>query len=528
MKKVAIAAVIAALPASAFAQSAISAYQLSQPDLRGTARFMSMGGAFGALGGDLSTLNQNPAGIGIYRSSEIGVTMDINMTSSDVDGTTWDKTNVYCNNFGYVGAVTTGSDIMPFFQWGATYSRVSSFDRQYKGGFGQLGTSLSNYIASFSQGYDPAKLGMSNNYDPYTQSGADWLSILAYNSYLINSVGMTDQYNGLWREGQTSGDAMFNVREKGHVDEYSINFGGNFLNTVYWGMGFGITDLSFTQETNYDEQLDRAQIASTEGMGSAVESGNAYYNLNNYRHVSGTGFNFKIGAIVKPINELRFGIAVHTPTYYNLSESSDAAVDYSYSSKVPAGTAYSDYNGFDWKLRTPWKLIASVAGVIDGRLIISADYELNDYKSMGVKDNNGDEYDDVKTDIKNMYKPVNIVRLGAEYRITPGFSVRAGFANASSGVKNEYNEGDQYVATSGTDPSYTFDTTTRYVTFGIGYRYKGFYVDAAYVNKYRKSSYHPFTSFEETYSDGKDWCYAPKADFTTSENNIVLSLGVKF
>ena len=55
-------------PLGAMAQSPIDAYQLSQQDMKGTARFMSMGGAFGALGGDLSTLSQNPAGIGVYRS----------------------------------------------------------------------------------------------------------------------------------------------------------------------------------------------------------------------------------------------------------------------------------------------------------------------------------------------------------------------------------------------------------------------------------------------------------------------------
>ena len=37
----------------------------------GTARFMSMGGAFTALGGDISTLSQNPAGIGVFRTSEM-------------------------------------------------------------------------------------------------------------------------------------------------------------------------------------------------------------------------------------------------------------------------------------------------------------------------------------------------------------------------------------------------------------------------------------------------------------------------
>ena len=61
--------------ASAGAQGALDLYTISQTDLRGSARFMSMAGAFGALGADLSTLNQNPGGIGVYRSSEVGMTM---------------------------------------------------------------------------------------------------------------------------------------------------------------------------------------------------------------------------------------------------------------------------------------------------------------------------------------------------------------------------------------------------------------------------------------------------------------------
>lgn len=73
------------LATGAFAQSAIDAYRFSQPDLRGTARFMGMGGAFGALGGDLSTLSQNPAGIGVYRSNELGFTLDLDVQKSTSD-----------------------------------------------------------------------------------------------------------------------------------------------------------------------------------------------------------------------------------------------------------------------------------------------------------------------------------------------------------------------------------------------------------------------------------------------------------
>ena len=97
-------ATVVALPMSIAAQSAIDAYNLSQTDQRGTARFMAMGGAFTALGGDLSTLNQNPAGIGIYRRSEIGATLDISPRSFETQTathtTSMDKTKTYCNNFG--------------------------------------------------------------------------------------------------------------------------------------------------------------------------------------------------------------------------------------------------------------------------------------------------------------------------------------------------------------------------------------------------------------------------------------------
>ena len=90
---------LAILPLTLSAQSPVDAYNLSQTELRGTARFMSMGGAFTALGGDLSTLNQNPAGIGIYRSSEVGLTLDLNILGSKANGTKWDNTHFDVNTF---------------------------------------------------------------------------------------------------------------------------------------------------------------------------------------------------------------------------------------------------------------------------------------------------------------------------------------------------------------------------------------------------------------------------------------------
>lgn len=532
MKKITIAALVVAMPMGMMAQSAFNAYDLSQSDLRGTARFMSMAGAFGALGGDLSTLNHNPAGIGVYRSSEIGITLDIDAEKSDVDGQTDSKTHAYCPNFGYIGAIRLDSDVMPFFQWGISYGRIASFDRTYHGGFGDLGSSMSNYAANRAYGYSPETLGQSTSYNPYNQSYADWMSILSFNSYIINSVGGMSQYNGLYNEGETFGDAQFAVRQRGYVDEYAINFGGNIMNTVYWGLGFGITDIDMKEEAFYDEQLSDARIAKNEGMGNQMATGNAYYALSNFRRVSGSGFNVKVGAIVKPINEFRFGLAVHTPTYYDLNEKYDASIYYSYGtpSNIPDGTAYTDFADYDWKLRTPWKMIVSAAGVFGGRFILSGDYEFAAYDNMRISDYDGNEYKDATLEIKDYFKPMHTVRLGAEYRVTPQFSLRAGFATSTSAVDKVVKDGDIEVYTTGCNPAYTFDTTTRYLTLGMGYKYKGFYADLAYVNKYRKSQYSPFSSYDDlSYEDpSNSWVYNPAAEFTTSNNNIVISVGYKF
>ena len=101
MKKQIIGAVLAILPMAMFAQSAIDAYTLSHTDFRGTAKFMSMGGAFGSLGGDITSITQNPAGIGVYRSSDISATLDIDMQSTESSTVGYSEKNsqtkVSCN-----------------------------------------------------------------------------------------------------------------------------------------------------------------------------------------------------------------------------------------------------------------------------------------------------------------------------------------------------------------------------------------------------------------------------------------------
>lgn len=553
MRKTVLAILGAALASPAWAQSAIEAYNLSQTQLRGTARFMSMGGAFTALGGDLSTLGQNPAGIGVYRRSEIGVTLDISPSSFKTDGgvkydpslglkNPQSKTTVACNNFGYIGAVRLDGPLRNF-NWGVSYSRAASFDRVFDAYTPSTSTSLSNYIASYTTaaaygnpGFTPDDLNFpeSGSYNPYqAPEGYDWLSILAYTSSMIAPPQYSGgPYTGLYQPGRTVGDALTKVRERGYVDEYNIDFGGNVSDVVYWGLGFGITDLSYTREALYSESMSNAQV----DVNGHLTDGAANFDLYNNQHITGSGWNMKLGVIVKPVNELRIGLAVHTPTWYDLSQSGYATTDYDYAEMdytkpqpevvgdPLSGSQHTDDSYYNFKLNAPWRFMVGVAGVIGSQAIISLDYERQAFGDMKVKYQNGwGEYlddDYVNGDIKNYFKATDIIRVGAEYRVTPNFSVRAGYNYSTTNVKEEAADGATEIFTAGTNPAYTFNKEAYSISCGLGYRYRGFSIDAAYVYHNRKSTYHAFTNY--------DGLQAPQSSLSQTTNSIVLSLGYRF
>ena len=537
MNKTILAAIALAIPSILSAQSAIDAFTLSQTETRGTARFMSMGGAFTALGGDLSTLTQNPAGIGVYRRSEIGATLDISPRSVSArtasHNVSTSSTTVSCNNFGYVGTVNLGGTLETF-SWGASYNRAASFNRRFTAYQKGTGTSLTNYVADYSTaiGYPPSMLefgqGNYNNYDPYIDSDADWLSILSYNSFMINPTA-GGGYSGLYQNGSFA-DYQAEVHESGYVDEYAIDFGGNISNKLMWGIGFGITDLQYHRSSYYSEGIDDALICTTNG---GMTTGQAQFWLDNFKTVSGTGFNLKLGLIFKPINEFRVGVAFHTPTWYTLTSNGYGEVDYNYydpnnpdnRTNVLSGNEYTDNSFYNFRLTSPWKFMAGAAFVLGSTAIISADYEYQAYDKIRVsyQDRFGvyisDDY--VKQDVEDYYRAANIVRVGAEVRLTSSFSVRAGYSYTSATASNYMLGGAEVVTDSfSTDPSYTMNRSQNSVSVGLGYRYKAFYIDGAYIYRNKKSVYKPYTDYGAVLT--------PRADLTENINSIVLSAGFRF
>ncbi len=529
MKKF-LSALLMCMPMLVVAQTAVDAYSVSQTDLKGTARYMSMAGAYSALGGDISAINQNPGGIGVYRSSDIALTLNLDMQSVKSNGngdlTKINQTKFDCNNFGYVGAYRLDSETVPFVNFGFSYNRPVSFNRRYGGNIGNINKSLSNKIAMETSGYNPDELTFgSDGYDPYIDSNAPWLSIMAYRAFLINPIN--GNYVGLMND-KTTGFSEYEVIEEGGIDEFNMNFGGNLADMLYWGFAFGISNLEFNKYTYYGEGLNNATVVNDKN-GNLDTAGSAAFGLENWLNTTGNGWNFKFGVIFKPVNELRIGLAIHTPTYWTLKDAvystmsyeTIASNNYMESGVEDANAGYVDE--VDYKVRTPWKFNAGLAAVLGTKSIISFEYERTAYEDMNIEYPIGyDMYSEDKLitqSIKDYYKAMNTYRIGAEYRVTPQFSLRLGYAYQSSPVNEDAINEKLNIITAGTTPAYTFDKYTQYITAGLGYRYKGFYTDLAYVNKSRESKYNAFSDvgFE-----------IPKAVVKDNDNQLVWTVGYRF
>lgn len=525
MKKLYITLLLCGASLMASAQGTFDVLKMSETQLNGTSRYMSMAGAFGALGGDVSAISQNPGGIGVYRKSDISVTMNLNFLSSKTPG--GDKltnTKFWFNNVGYVGSMKIDSDFFKHFNWGFSFNRINSFQRRYQGGY-NVNNSLTNKIAQNLTNGNWTEEDLSvDNYSGniYYDSNAPWLGILAYQSYLLNP-NSDGSLQGLATNG-TTGSANYYVDEKGHTDEYNITLGGNFKNTVYWGINFGITDLDFDSYQYYGEDLDNAMIYDYRFNDGSTTLGYAGYDFQSYQETRGTGYNFKMGVIVRPINQLRIGAAFHTPTYYDMKDlykvqsGFDLQVngdDNLFQGNTETGEE-GYYDEYRYTIKTPWRFIGSLAVVPSSKGMISMDYEYVGANTMRCGDEGGYNYADTEQKIKDQLQASHILRVGAEYRATQNLSLRAGYSYQTSPVKNAVKGvSNNNVDVVSSNYMYQYDKSNQYITCGLGYRYKSFYADAAYVHQTRTSQYHAYPG--EQGEEVKD-----------NKNKIALTIGFRF
>lgn len=468
---------------AAFAQGELDAYRYSQTDLNGTARYLSMGGAFGALGGDISAMSSNPAGLGIYRSSEVVTTLSLSSikTKSDWKGSKVDasKTKFNFDNIAYVGYFPTGNDEgLVGWNVGFSYNRIKNFNRNYRlSGFQDY--SLADYAAAKASYVDTDKNGdwfgvAENDMPPFNQINSEsnlaynnlggvWLPALAYQSGMIGANkkdANDDMYHSTFAEWDEANNAWYpdsrpdlsdlEVNERGAIDQYDFSFATNISNLVFLGATVSVTDLNYRMSSRYTEEFDY-----TDGTTDHIF-------WDNELKTDGTGYSFNLGAIVRPSDYLRLGVAYNSPVWYKLTDTyfgSAETVNGNFDPAKANGATPSNPNPYtDYRLRTADKWIFSVAGIIGQTALISLDYELGNYKYMKLSDWDGYEFEDLnKKLIQKDFGLAHTIKLGAEVKVTPQFAVRAGANWRMSPMKKEFRDGAFEIFPAGTVAHYTLD-----------------------------------------------------------------------
>ena len=499
-----------------FAQTEFDAYKVVQTDINGTARYMGMAGAFGALGGDASSIKDNPAGLGVYRRSELTGTLNnllVNSTS------TWNGKKGYgdlykmnLNNFSLTLANPTwlSENKMSGLQssnWNFSYNRVKNFDKVTYAKSANLTSSLADYLAYFSYGYKPGDFSYNSSINElFSNSNLAPLSIYGYEGYLMDFDGVDASNSGKWKSAIVeSVSPVFKQTESGYQDQYSLSWSGNFSNSVFLGATLNYETYKYQSARQYGESyntLGRFQLGDT------VTS-------------RGNGLNLKVGAIICASDNLRLGMAIETPTIFNVNENyySTLFYDRSYNGDRQVNTIVGAEYENAFKIQSPFKYNASVAYVFGKKALLSVEYDYIDYSATRYLTSiNGQDFSAVNEGMKQTLKDSRTIKLGGEYKMTDNIAIRAGYANTSSGTLPT---AEKYldVYTKRVDSEYYLDNSLDYFTAGLGYRESDWYVDFAYVKKMYHQTLYPYRSTTSQVTPAK---------IETTDSNVVLTLGLRF
>lgn len=464
MKKVIILSVLLGFTFASQAQTFEDAVQFSRIQNWGTARSAGMAGAFGALGGDLSTLSSNPAGIGVFRKSEISITPSLNFANTKATDYSPKDNSFQLGDLGAVFAFYS-----PNFDWkginfGINYTNLNNFNRKTDQVIWNSSTSLLDVLAASSGNYPSDELNSFRNY-------------LAYQCYLINRNKDEEDpnfgyYHSIFHNGEIVAQTK-RMKEDGNQGEYAFSFGTNYKDKLYLGLTIGIQSIWYKMHSGYTE-------APSENSPSGLD----YYTYYEYKKMNGVGTNLKFGVIYRPIPEIRLGAAIHTPTWYNMNYSMATSIYSSfYTSQDPSNGRegydfdfYSPDYSVDFNMRTPWRAMLSMATVLNQKAIVSVDYEYVNYQNANISEIE-DDYDGsmeqtTNQDIEDYLRATHNFRVGAEYRFNSLFSLRAGYAFWDSPYHNETHKNYNRIQA---------------FTAGAGLNFGMFYCDAAFIHKFSEN-----------------------------------------
>lgn len=456
------------------AQDITDAVRYSSESLSGTARFRAMGGAFGALGGDLSAISINPAGSAIFTQSHATVSLNYNQRKNETgyfNGITSNKNSDV--NLDQAGAVFLFNSTNPENKWskftvGVNYSQTNNFDDNWEAR-GVSSNSIDNYFLGYADGIPLELLETIDNEtvaDLYAYLGenegfAAQQAFLGYQAYIINPDSNTldnTTYNSAIAPGNFN--QQFVYAATGLNGKVAFNFASEFDNFISFGANLNAHFLNYDRSTRFIETNSNTGSETNEVI------------FSNNLSTTGNGFSFQAGTIAKLNENFRLGVSYETPTWFTINERTTQRLE-SFSAvanerDVVNPNVLNIYP--DYKLKTPGKLTGSLAILFGTQGLLSFDYSYRDHTNTELRPTGDPEFMFQNNLMAENLKAASTYRIGGEYRIE-NWSLRGGYRFEESPYKNEITIGD----------------LTGY-SAGLGYNFGNIKLDLAYDNASRRDN----------------------------------------
>lgn len=470
------------------------AMRYAQSELQGTARFTSMSGAFGALGGDLSSLNVNPAGSAIFNNNQFASTMGFYDTKNNSNyfrtSTTASENTFDLNQAGGVFVFKTRdpNNSVKKFSMSINYENTNNYNNSlFSAGVSPI-NSIDGYFLNYANGV-PLELLGKNSY-PDLGHGAQQ-AYLGYWGFIINPVSDTDK-NTLYTSNVRSGG---NYYQENSV--YSNGYNGKLIfnsavqiNNLYFGLNLNSHFTDYVQDTNFYESNNNTLDLRDDGVSNL--------NFSNSLHTFGSGFSFQVGTIAKLNDNIRVGFTYESPTWYNLQDefsqrltSITTNIKESSPPNVVDPVIINYYAPYD--LQTPGSLTGSFAYIFGKMGLISIDYKYKDYSNTEFSPEN-EYFRDLNNVMQHTFGSSSEIRVGGEYRIQ-NLKLRGGYRFEGSPYKDSVTIGD-----------------LNSFSGGLGYNFGSIKLDFSYVHVHSSSQ-------EQFFSQG----FTERAGINTYKNNYTMT-----
>lgn len=504
------AASLALVSSVAMAQETYENTKLIDNNLNGTARYVGMGGAMEALGADLSTIGTNPAGLGLFRKGKADLSFGLVNQTGMNKFNSLSKTNMSFDQIGVVFNLSKTPNAS--INIGFNYHKSRNFD-QLLNAANTLNNASQNKLTY--QKYRNQVFKERKDLT-YSQLDALYMDNLLYDN-------RTKKYYNFPATGY-----LYNQENKGYIGEYDMNLSANLNDRVYLGLTMGIHDVHYKGYAEYTENF----VHNANNIPGLT--------LNDSREITGTGFDVKLGAIVRPLAEspFRLGAYIHTPVWYDLTTSNYTV--------LTDGTARPNVGEtYDFRVNTPWKFGLSAGTTLADRIALGATYEYAAYNAMQTRIKDGGTYDwyygtyyesshndrVMNNHTEDALRGQHTLKLGVEAKITDHFSLRAGY-NYLSALFKDLAEKNGSLKSPGTyyasSTSYVNWKDTNRFTFGLGWNVWRFNIDLAYQYSQQNGTFYPFMDYHEGSAPSVEDNIANPTKVNNKQHQLLLTMGYKF